>query len=219
MITTQKVLFYSLKLTVLNTFEQQLIHFNSIGSLRNLARVTNQFLASFGVFGSSNPWQCKLKLKYMKNPSFGALHSPFTKPIRDARKKIRGRNPTTSIFAWLCKILDTMGNHFRQPGFRTPCQFRMVCEIFLCTNSVRFLLSNILCNFLVSPCNQPRYFLLYLCIHLLGSFYIRRETEGQENGCFSLNTCKISRSKKYTELLLCLTFSFCFHFSFQPSNL
>ena len=28
-----------------------------------------------------------------------------------------------------------------------------------------------------------------------------------------------SRSKKYTELLLCLSFSFCFHFSFLPKNL
>ena len=52
MITTQKVLFYSLKLTVLNNFEQQLIPFNSISTLRNLVTVTNQFLASFGVFGS-----------------------------------------------------------------------------------------------------------------------------------------------------------------------
>ena len=34
-------------------------------------------MASFGVFGSSNPWQCKLKFKYMKNPSFGALYSLF----------------------------------------------------------------------------------------------------------------------------------------------
>ena len=34
-------------------------------------------MASFGIFGSSNPWQCKLKLKYMKNLSFGALHNPF----------------------------------------------------------------------------------------------------------------------------------------------
>ena len=45
----------------------------------------------------------------MKNPSFGALHScqswqQVVKPIRDARKKTRRINPTTSIFAWLCKI-------------------------------------------------------------------------------------------------------------------
>ena len=52
LITTQKVLFYSLKLTVLNTFKQQLIPFNLIGTLRNLAKVTNQFLTSFDVFGN-----------------------------------------------------------------------------------------------------------------------------------------------------------------------
>ena len=28
---------------------------------------------------------------------------PFAKLIRDARKKTRGRNPITSIFAWLCE--------------------------------------------------------------------------------------------------------------------
>ena len=122
MITTQKVLFYSLKLTVLNTFEQQLIPFNSIGTLRNLAKVTNQFLASFGVFGSSNPWQCKLKLKYMKNPSYGVLHSPLL-----SQSEMQGRNPTTSIFAWLCKILHTMRNHLRRPkDFAHHANFRMV---------------------------------------------------------------------------------------------
>ena len=53
--------------------------------------------------------------------------------------------------------------------FRTPCEairssqrnfahhakFHMVCEIFLCTDSVRFLSPDILCNLLFSPCNQP----------------------------------------------------------------
>ena len=50
-----------------------------------------------------------------------------------------------------------------------------VISKYLCTDSVRFLSSNILCNFLVSPCNQPRYFILYLFIYLLGSRYIRRD--------------------------------------------
>ena len=40
-------------------------------------KVINKCLASFSVFVSSNPWQCKVKLKYMKNPSFRALHSPY----------------------------------------------------------------------------------------------------------------------------------------------
>ena len=43
-------------------------------------------------------------------------------------------------------------------------EFCTPCEIFLCTNSVRFLSLDILCNFLLSPCNQSRYFLLYLFI-------------------------------------------------------
>ena len=97
---------------------------------------------------------------------------PFAKPIRDARKKTKGRNLTTSSFAWLCEISHTMRNHFRQPkDFAHHAKFRMACETFLCTDSVRFLSSDILCNFLVFPCNQPRYFLLYL----FGSLYIRRE--------------------------------------------
>ena len=96
----------------------------------------------------------------------------FAKPIRDARKETRGRNPITSIFVRLCEISHTMRSHLRQPkGFAHHAKFRMVCEIFLCTDFVRFLFSNILCNFLVSPCNQPRYFLIYL----LGSRDIERE--------------------------------------------
>ena len=143
-------------------------------------------MASFGVFGSSPPWQCKLKLKYMKYPSFGALHSPLPN-----QSEMQGRNPATSSFAWLCEISHTMRNHLRQPmDFTHHAKFCMVYEIFLCTDSVRFLSSNILCNFLVSPCNQPRYFHIYLFIYLLGSLYIRRETEGWYYVCFSLNTCK-----------------------------
>ena len=120
-------------------------------------------MASFGVFGNYsiietsqewgrilwNPWQCKLKLKYMKNPSVGALHSPLPSQSEMQGKKIRKRNPTTSIFAWLCKISHTMRNHLRQPkNFAHNVKFRMVCEIFLCIDSIRFLAPDILCNFL-----------------------------------------------------------------------
>ena len=130
-------------------------------------------MASFGVFGNYsiietsqewgrilwNPWQCKLKLKYINN---------FAKPIRDVRKKTRGRSPTTSSFAWLCETSHTMRNHLRQPkNFAHNVKFRMVCEIFLCIDSIRFLSLNILCNFLFSPCNQNRYFLLYLYIFVV----------------------------------------------------
>ena len=110
-------------------------------------------MASFGIFGSYliietsqewgrilwNPWQCKLKLKYMKNPNFGALHNPLPSQLEMQERKPEEKNPTTSIFAGLC-------------------------EIFLCIDSVRFLSPDILCNFLFSPCNQPRCFLLYLFI-------------------------------------------------------
>ena len=121
----------------------------------------------------------QVKVQIHEESKLWSTLQPFAKPIRDARKKTRGRNPTTSSFAWLCEIQHTMRNHLRQPkDFAHHAKFRMVCEIFLCTDSVRFLFSNILCNFLVSPCNQPRYFILYLFIYLLGSIYIRKETKG-----------------------------------------
>ncbi|RVW58250.1 hypothetical protein CK203_113796 [Vitis vinifera] len=53
--------------------------------------------------------QCKLKLKYMKNPSFGALHSPLPSQS-EMQGRNQGRNPTTNIFAWLCEISHTMQN-------------------------------------------------------------------------------------------------------------
>ena len=119
-------------------------------------------MASFGVFGSYliietsqewgrilwNPWQCKLKLKYMKYPSFGALHSPLL-----SQSEIQGRKPEEEI---------------QQLAFSHGCaKFHTPCEIFLCTNFVRFLSPDILCNFLFSHCNQLRYFLLYLFIYLV----------------------------------------------------
>ena len=129
--------------------------------------------------------------------------------------KTRERNPTTSIFAWLCEISHTMRNHWRQPkDFTHHAKFSMVCKIFLCTDSVIFLFSDILCNFLVSPCNQPRYFLLYLFIYLLGRLYIRRETGGVILCMLFIKHLKNPGSKKYKKLLLCLSFSFCFHFSY-----
>ena len=102
-----------------------------MGTLRNLARVTNQFLASFGVFGSFfiietsqewgkilwNPWQCKLKLKYMKNQSFGALHSPLPSLAIDFQanqrcKEKKQRNKSNN-------------QHFRM----AMRKFRIACEI------------------------------------------------------------------------------------------
>ena len=145
-ITTKKVLFYSLKLTVLNSFYQQLIPFNSIGTLRNLTRVTNQFLASLGVFGSSNPWQCKLKLKYMKNPSFGALHSPLPSLTIgcQANHRCKEENQRKKSNNQHFRMVVRNFAHHAKPQeaakeFAHHAKFHMVCEIFLCTNSIRFL--------------------------------------------------------------------------------
>ena len=103
---------------------------------------------------------------------------PFAKPIRDAMKKIRERNPTISSFAWLCEISHTMRNQLMQPRIlHTMPNFAWYAKSSCAPTPLDFLSSYILCNFLVSPCNQPRYFLLYFFIYLLGSLYIRRKTE------------------------------------------
>ena len=74
-------------------------------------------MASFGVFDSFfiikmnqewgrilyNPWQSKLKLKHMKNPSFAELPSLFQ--INQVwKEENQRRNLTSSNFAWLCEI-------------------------------------------------------------------------------------------------------------------
>ena len=50
-----------------------------------------------------SPWQSKLKFNYTMNPRFGASQ-PFSKSIKDARKKNKERNPIRSNFTWLCEI-------------------------------------------------------------------------------------------------------------------
>ena len=134
----------------------------------------------------------QVKAQMHEESKLWSTSQPFAKPIKDVRRKARGRNPTTSSFAWLCEISHTMRNLLRQlEDFAHHAKFRMVCKIFLCTDSIRFLSSDILCNFLVSPCNQPRYFLLFFFIYLLGSRYIRREIcVIQRCMVFSLDTCK-----------------------------
>ena len=63
----------------------------------------------------------------MKNPSFGALHSPLLRQSEMQGRKSEEKNPTTSIFAWLCEILHTMRNHLRQQkDFAHHANFRMV---------------------------------------------------------------------------------------------
>ena len=149
----------------------------------------------------------------MKNPSFGALHSPFPN-----QSEIQGRSPVTSSFAWLCEISHTMQNHLRQPmDFAHHAKFLMVCEIFLCTDSVRFLSSDILCNFLVSPCNQPRYFLLYLFIYLLGNIIYRGEDKGRREMVFFIWTLvKILKVRNIQSF--CSVFPSHFVFTFLSSK-
>ena len=100
--------------------------------------------------------------------------------------------------------------------FAHHAKFCMVCKIFLSTDSVRFLSLDILCNFLVSPCNQPRYFLIYLFIYLLGSLYIKRETGWCCYVCFSLNTCKFPVVRNIQSF--CSTLPSYFVFTFLSSQ-
>ncbi|KAL6322430.1 hypothetical protein AAG906_008085 [Vitis piasezkii] len=60
----------------------------------------------------------------MKNPSFGALHSPFPSQSR-CKEGNRRRNPTTSSFALLYEISHTMRNHLRQPRISHHAKFHM----------------------------------------------------------------------------------------------
>ena len=86
------------------------------------------------------------------------------------------RNLTSSNFAWLCEIF---AKHVKCPKgdklqdreqgceeFRTLCEISQAlrisfCVIFkyFCTDSVRFLSQDILCNYLFSHCNQLKIFL------------------------------------------------------------
>ena len=136
-----------------------------------------------------NPWQCKLKLKCMKNPNFGALHSSFP-----SQSEMQGRKQEEKIQqlafshgyakilhcmqkfrGWATaglsegQILHTVRNftHHAKPQ-EAAKEFCTLCEIShgmqnLLVHQLRYIfISNIWCNFLVSPCNQPRYFLLYI---------------------------------------------------------
>ena len=74
-------------------------------------------MASFGVFDSFliiktsqewgrilySPWKSKLKLKHMKNPRFGELHS-LCQINQVCKEENQRRNLTSSNFAWLCEI-------------------------------------------------------------------------------------------------------------------
>ena len=133
-----------------------------------------------------NPWQSKIKLKYIKNPSFGELRS-LCQINQVCKEENQRRNLTSNDFAWLCKIFAKYAkcpkgvqaarqrarlwkiNFTPCAKFHKPCkieenEFRTLCEIswtlrkssyvifrYFCTDSVRFLSWNILCNYLFSP--------------------------------------------------------------------
>ena len=93
-----------------------------------------------------SPWQSKLKLKHMKNPSFGELRSLF-QINQVCKEENQRRNLTSSNFAMLYEKFTTMRNAKRSTScktesktvkneFRKPCetkaeenQFRTLCKI------------------------------------------------------------------------------------------
>ena len=109
--------------------------------------------------------------KQCANQSWNEEVMAIWRQLHQARGSFR--NPLWN-FASLAKL--------RKMNFATPCktkaeenQFRTLCEIFasitkyscvilryFCTNSVRFLSWDILCNYLFSPCNKLKIFSRYL---------------------------------------------------------
>ena len=104
-------------------------------------------MASFGVFDSflriktsqewgrtlCSPWQSKLKLNYMKNPSFVELRSLF-QINQVCKEENQRRNLTSNNFAWLCEIFASLRNAKRNTSCRTESktlenEFRILCEI------------------------------------------------------------------------------------------
>ena len=96
-------------------------------------------------------------------------------------------------------------------------EFRTLCEIFLCTNSVRFLSSDILCKFLVSPLNNLDIF-FYIFLYILEvTSYIRRETEGERYVVFHKTLVRKSLVVRNIQSL-CSTFPSHFVFIFLSSQ-
>ena len=127
--------------------------------------------------------KARLKLNYTNNPSFGELRSLFQinqvckeenhrrnltssnfawlcetpKGVQAVRQRAR---PWKMNFAPCAKFRKPCETKIEENEFRTLCKisralWKSSCIIFryLCTNSIRFLSSDILCNFLFSPCN------------------------------------------------------------------
>ena len=156
----------------------------------------------------------------MNNPSCGALHSPLPSLAIDcqANQKCKEENQRKkSNNQHFRMVVLNFAHHAKlrevAKEFLTPCEISHGMRNFLCTDSVRFLSSDILCNFLVSPCNQLRYFILYFFMYLLGSLYIRRKTNVML-WMFFKNTCKFPIVRNIQSFCFALPSHFCFHFSF-----
>ena len=116
--------------------------------------------------------KARLKLNYIKNPSFGELQSLFQ--INQVCKEENQRmNLTLKNFATPCEIFSSQKEisqarkkfhnsfsalrNFRNSIFDLR-NLHVIFKYFI-TDSVRFLPQDILCNSLFSPCNQLKIFL------------------------------------------------------------
>ena len=109
--------------------------------------------------------KARLKLKYMKNPSYGELRS-LCKINQYARKRNKEgiyHSRISQPFAKYSKACKLAKKEFRKPceidEFRNPLRNLHVIFKYFCTDSVRFLSQDILFNYLFSPCNQLKIFL------------------------------------------------------------
>ena len=172
----------------------------------------------------------RLKLNYMKNPSFGELRS-LCQINQVCKEENQRRNLTLKNLASHCEIFARQKGisqlffplakfsqerrkfrnlFFLLRNFRNSISdLRNLHVIFryFCTDSVRFLPQDILCNYLFSPCNQLKIFLdigylieglkISLFIYLKISLFVISISESWKT--FLGITCTFF-SKKNTEL-------------------
>ena len=128
--------------------------------------------------------KARLKLNYMKNPSFGELQRLF-QINQVCKEENQRRNITLKNFATTYEIFSRQ-KEISQPLFTTCkifatpfsalrkfCNSFSYCEIsqlhistaksscnlqIFCIDSIRFLPYDILCNYLFSSCNQKKIF-------------------------------------------------------------
>ena len=121
--------------------------------------------------------KARLKLNYIKNPTFGELRS-LCQINQVCKEENQRRNLTFNNFATLCEIFPSLQiaqeeyklqdrelevkNEFYNPlwNFHKPERISQALQNlpiifrYFCNDSVRFLSQDILCNYLFSPCNQ-----------------------------------------------------------------